>query len=133
MNTLLAFGYLICALFGIALNVTVIFFIIVRRRLRRLRRQPRNIIWIAISFSDVFFVCCNLLDAIGYYLPEATEMLCLVRFFFAGFPGTTFLMYNFLSLVGLYLSNFHPGFYRRRVTVRLVIDIQLAASSFYSY
>jgi len=95
----------ICALFGIVLNVTVILFIIVRRRLRR---QPRNIIWVGIGVSNILFVCCNLLGAIGFYLPDVTHLLCFVRFFLTGFPGATFLMNTLFSLVDRYLSIFHP-------------------------
>ena len=124
MNGFLAFGPLICALFGIVLNVTVILFIIVRRRLRR---QPRNIIWVGIGFSNIIFVCINLIETIRYYSPETTKLLCLVRFFFSGFPGVIFLMNTLFSLVDRYLSIFHPVWYRRCVTVRLVICIQLAA------
>jgi len=124
MDTFIAVGHLICACFGIPLNVTVIFFIIFRRRLRR---QPRILIWIGIGFSNIFFLLSNILEPIGYYFStEATE-LCLVHFFLLGFPGASFLMYNFLSLVDRYLSIFHPVWYRRCVTVRLVLGIQLAA------
>ncbi len=49
--------FLACAIFGNVLNVTVIFFISARRRFRR---QPRNLIWAVISFSNIFVLLFNL-------------------------------------------------------------------------
>ncbi len=51
MDTFIACGHLTCALFGIMLNMTIILFII---SCRRLHRQPRNAIWIAIGFANIF-------------------------------------------------------------------------------
>jgi len=104
--------------------VTIIFFIIFRRRLRR---QPRILMWIGIGFSNIFFLLYNILEPIGYFYTTEAEDFCRIHFFLVGFPGAAFLMYNFLSLVDRYLSIFHPVWYRRCVTVRLVLGIQLAA------
>lgn len=115
MNTFLTCGNIICVLFGIPLNLVIIVFIAIRRRLRR---QPRNIIWVGISLSNIFVLL------FGFYSTEATE-LCRFRFFLLGFPYASVLMNHFLSLVDRYLSIFHSVWYRRCVTVRLVLGIQL--------
>jgi len=47
MDAFLACGHLVCALLGTPINLIIILFIVFRRRLRR---QPRNIIWIGIGF-----------------------------------------------------------------------------------
>jgi len=65
MNTFLTCGNIFCALFGIPLNLAIILLIIVGRRLRR---QPRNIILIGISFSNIFVL------SFGFYSIEATEL-----------------------------------------------------------
>jgi len=123
MDKFLACGHLICALLGTPINLMVIQFIIFGRHLRR---QPRNIIWIGIGFSNICILIINILELSVFYYPEATE-LCRVRFFLNGFPATTLLMNYLFSLVERYLSMFHLLWYRRCVTVRLVSGIQLAA------
>jgi len=77
MDTILAAGHLICVFCGMPINLIIILLIIVRRRLRR---QPRNLIWIGIGFSNIFVLITNSFELIGYYLPEAEE-LCRIRFF----------------------------------------------------
>ena len=124
MDTFIASGHLIFAFFGIPFNVTIISFIIFRRRLRR---QPRILIWIGIGLSNIFFLCSNILEPIGYYYSTKATELCHIHFFLVGFPGASFLMHNFLSLVDRYICIFHSVWYRRYVTTRLVLGIQLAA------
>jgi len=123
MDTFLAYGHLVCALIGTPINLMIILFIVF---CRRLRRQPRNIIWIGIGFSNIFILVVNILELSVYYSPENAE-LCRVRFFLNGLPGATLLMNNFFSLVERYLTIFHLLWYRRCVTVRLVSGIQFAA------
>jgi len=123
MDNFLAGGHLVCALIGTPINLMIILFIVF---CRRLRRQPRNIIWIGIGFSNIFILVVNILELSVFYSPEATE-LCRVRFFFNGMPAATLLMNYFFSLVERYLSMFHLLWYRHYVTVRLVSAIQLAA------
>ena len=123
MDTILASGHLICVLLGIPINLIIILLIIVRRRLRR---QPRNLIWIGIGVSNIFVLITNTFELIGYYLPEAEE-LCRIRFFLVGLPVACLLMNNILSMVDRYLAIFHPVWYRRCVTVRWVLRIQVVA------
>jgi len=123
MDTFLACGNLVCALLGVPMNLVIIIFIIF---CRRLRRQPRNIIWIGIGFSNIFILLMNMIELSLFYSPEATE-LCHVKFFLNGLPGATLLMNNFFSLVERYLAIFHLLWYRRCVTVRLVSGIQLSS------
>jgi len=123
MDNFLAGGHLVCALLGTPINLMIILFIVF---CRRLRRQPRNIIWIGIGFSNIFILIINILELSVFYSPEATE-LCRLRFFLNGFPATTLLMNYFFSLVERYLSMFHLFWYRRCVTVRLVSTIQFAS------
>jgi len=123
MDTFLAYGHLVCALLGTPINLMIILFII---NCRHLRRQPRNIIWIGIGFSNIFVLTINILELAVFLSPETAE-LCRVRFFLNGFPATSLLMNYFFSLVERYLSTFHLLWYRRCVTVRLVGATQLAA------
>jgi len=123
MDNFLAGGHLACAVIGTPINLMIVLFIVF---CRRLRRQPRNIIWIGISFSNIFILVVNILELSVFYSPEATE-LCRVRFFLNGMPAATLLMNYFFSLVERYLSMFHLLWYRRCVTVRLVSGIQFAA------
>ena len=129
MDTFIACGHLTCALFGIMLNMTIILFIIY---FRCLPRQPRKAIWIAIGFAKIFVLFTNILEPIWFvYSTEAytTELPCRIHFFLVGFPGAVFLMNTSIySLADLYLSIFHSVWYRRCVTVSLVLGIQLAAS-----
>ena len=124
MDTFIASGHLLCALFGIPLNMTIILFIVT---LRRLRRQPRNIVWIGIGVSTIFVLFTNLLEPIVFYSNTESTELCHIHFFLVGFPGASILMNNCLSLADRYFSIFHSVWYRRCVTVRLVLGIQLAA------
>ena len=123
MDSFLAGGHLVCALVGAPINLAIILFIVF---CRRLRRQPRNIIWIGIGFSNIFVLLMNTLEISLFYSPGDKE-LCHIKFFLNGLPGTTLLMNNFFSLVERYLAIFHLLWYRRWVTVRLVCGVQLAA------
>lgn len=120
MDSILVFGHLVCAFSGIPLNMTIICFVIFRRRLRR---QPRILMWIGIGFSNIVFLLTNILEPIGYYYSTKDSELCRIYFFLVGFPGAAFLMFNFLSLVDRYLSVFHSVWYRRHVTVCLMLGI----------
>ena len=133
MDTFIVCGHLSCALFGIImLNLTIILFII---SCRRLHRQPRNAIWIAIWFRKHFRPVhqYSIRADLVVYSTEAyikAEMLCRIHFFLVGFPGAVFQMNTSISLADGYLSIFHSVWYRRCVTViRLVLFIQLIAAS----
>ena len=114
---------LLCVLFGIPANLVIILLIIFRRHLRH---QPRNTIWIGIGVSNILFLFANLLELIGFYSTEASD-LCRIRFFLIGFPVASLMMNHILSLADRYLSIFHSAWYRRCVTVRWVFGIQLTA------
>lgn len=122
MDRFLASGHLICVLFGIPINLVIILFIVAQRHLRR---QPRNIIWIGICFSNISVLFTNIIELIGFFSPEME--LCHIRFLLIGYPVASLLMNHLFSLVDRFISIFHSVLYRRRVTVRLVLGIQVVA------
>lgn len=121
IDTFLVSSHLIFGSIGMPLNLVIIALILARRRLH----QPRNIIWIGISFSNVLILTAHLLEVVSFYSTDTTE-LCRFRYFLVGLPYVSLLMNHFFSLVDRYLSVSRLIWYQRCVTKRWIIGLQLA-------
>jgi len=124
-DTFLAASSIVCAVIGMPLAFIIIAFIITRRRLH----QPRNIIWLGISFSNLLIQFAHILEVVSFFDSKTTE-LCRLRYFLMGLPYASLLLNNFLSLIDRSVSVIRSIWYHRFVTVRLVIGIQLTAFLF---
>ena len=109
---------IVCCIVGIPLNLKVSFSIL---RSRRKYRRPRNILLLAVIFTNFSSFARSIIDICYHFWPA--ESTCKAYVSIAVLPDAFILMASFLSLVDRYMSISRPLWHGTKVTVPLVIFV----------
>ena len=110
---------------GIPLNLLIVIVILANQRLKK---KPRNIIFLGSSVSAVFTLLTILVELLGYHC----QSLFLCRIFgLSTKVAYSCLLFNLaLALLDRYLATVRPLFHRKVVTVRNVLVTQTIGVAF---
>jgi hypothetical protein len=111
-------SHLILAVIGLPLNVFVAVVII---SFRRLRRKPRNIIWLGVIIANIFTLLTILVELYASYMKS--EMACKWFVSITGIAYTWLLFNLLLALADRYIAIAYP-LAHRKVNIRGVIIMQ---------
>ena len=104
---------------GVPLNLLIVIVILTNRRLKK---KPRNVIFLGASLSAVFTLFTILVELLAYH--GHSFFLCKI-FGLTTKVSYSCLLYNLaLALLDRYLAIVHPLFHRRTVTVKNVLNTQ---------
>ena len=109
---------IVCCIAGIPLNVKVSFSIL---RSRRKCRRPRNILLLAVLFTNFSSFARSIIDICYHFWPA--DSTCKAYVAFSVLPDAFLLMASFFSLMDRYLAISCPLWHRDKVTVPLVISV----------
>ena len=107
--------------FGIPLNLIVIFVILSSRRLKK---KPRNILFLGVITAGLFTLLTVMLELIANH-HRNPEIFCKISGLGSGVAYTCFLMNLLLALLDRYLAITRPLLHLKIVTVRKVRIIQI--------
>lgn len=111
----------IVIILGIPLNLTII---IVMFSSQRLRKKPRNILFLGVILSSLFTLLTVMLELIANH-HQNPEIFCMVSGLGSGVAYTCFLKNLLLALLDRYLAITRPLLHRKIVTVKNVRIIQI--------
>ena len=104
---------------GVPLNL---FIAIVISTFKRLRKKPRNVIWLGVVVCNLLTLLTVLIELLAYHTQNNILCLCYVSIMGVGY---TCLLYNLLlALADRYAAIVHPLWHREKVTVQRVIIAQ---------
>jgi len=112
-------SHVILTAFGIPLNLLIVFVILTNQRLKK---KPRNIIFLGASVSAVFTLLTILVELLAYHCQSF--FLCKI-FGLSTKVAYSCLLYNLaLALLDRYFAIVRPLFHRKAVSVRNVLITQ---------
>ena len=124
MGSFLTTIHSICVVLGIPLNLGIGSVILLFNRLHK----PRNIVWIAIVFSNTLLLLSVALEMSVFYFEDSTT-ICLTVVALYGLPYPLVLLHLFLAMVERYVALRYFYWHKRVVTIRLVIAVQFISST----
>ena len=123
MDNFLATNHLVCNLIGLPLNLVTAAYIVFKSRLH----QTRNILWLGVAFSNVLVLLNHLVESYVHQFQSETAKNIFI--FFAGLPYSSLMLNLFLSLVDRYVRVAHSVWYKRKVTITLIVSGQIGCFS----
>jgi len=119
LNLFCSISHLILIIFGIPLNLIVV---VVMLTSQRLRKKPRNILFLGISTASLFSLITIIFELIAHH--HQSPLFCKLNGLGSGVAYTCFLKNLLLALLDRYLAIARPLLHRKIVTVRNVRIIQ---------
>lgn len=110
----------IVIILGIPLNMVII---VVMFSSQRLKKKPRNILFLGAILSSIFTLLTVMLELIASH-HQNPEILCKISGLGSGVAYTCFLKNLLLALLDRYLAITRPLLHRKKVTIRKVRIIQ---------
>lgn len=116
MDTFRSTCHILLVSTGVPLNL---FIAIVIMAFKRLHNKPRNVLWLGVTFCNLFTLLTILIEFLAYHMQNA--LICLIFVSITGVAYTCLLFNLLLALIDRYAAIVHPLWHRQKVTVRWVV------------